>query len=238
MIAREEDCDSACAIALFEKGSGSVKSQVSEKIVFVSDTFQLDGIISQGASLNGKGALILHPHPLYGGDMYNPVVTSLEKTLLEVGYTTLRFNFRGTSFSPEGYAGVAGSVIDSRCALDTFESKGIEQIGFVGYSYGGSTALRLASKDSPLFLITLSASRGLVTEGNFDETNLEKLMCPTLMFHGLEDKVAPLDDLRTLSKLIGTEEVETMVFDGEGHFYRSSLNDVSSRVRLFLDQFN
>ncbi|MHA2236234.1 MAG: alpha/beta hydrolase [Candidatus Thorarchaeota archaeon] len=134
---------------------------MSEKIVFVSDTFQLDGILSQGVSSNGKGALILHPHPLYGGDMYNPVVTSLEKTLLEVGYTTLRFNFRGTSFSPEGYSGVDGSVVDSRNALEIFKSRGLEQFGFVGYSYGGSSALRLATLEPSLFLITLSSSRGL-----------------------------------------------------------------------------
>ena len=39
-------------------------------------------------------ALVLHPHPLYGGTMHNKVVARAANALETAGYATLRFNFR------------------------------------------------------------------------------------------------------------------------------------------------
>ena len=46
-----------------------------------------------------RGVVITHPHPLYGGDMDNPVVSVIEGAFREKGFTTLRFNFRGVGTS-------------------------------------------------------------------------------------------------------------------------------------------
>ena len=209
-----------------------MRSLGSEQVEFQSDSFQLEGIISVIEPANGKGALVLHPHPLYGGDMSNPVVTNLERVLLDAGYTTLRFNFRGAS---TGYSGVAGAVVDGTSALEVFATRGIGEFGIAGYSFGGSTALRLASKIPPLFLITLSASSGLVTEGDFDLGQLADVKCPTIMFHGRSDRMVPSEDLDSLSSRIGAKVVETVLLEGEGHFYQRSLMDVMKRVRNFLE---
>ncbi|MFW9768379.1 MAG: alpha/beta hydrolase [Candidatus Thorarchaeota archaeon] len=180
------------------------------------------------------GVLILHPHPLYGGDMYNPVVTGLERVFLDEGFTTLRFNFRG-ALTP-GYAGIEGAVLDATNALNLLTSRGVEKVGLAGYSFGGSTALRLASVSSPLFLVTLSASKALVEEGGFELDNLSNVVCPTLMFHGDMDQMVPYEDLRVLSSRIGTETVETILLEGESHFYQRHLSDVLRTVRSFVTQ--
>jgi hypothetical protein len=204
---------------------------VSKKIVFKSESYQLDGIISNGDDKSDKGVMILHPHPLYGGDMYNPVVTNLEQVFLEAGFTTLRFNFRGAS--TDGYEGIEGAVIDATNALGVFKSQGINQFGFAGYSFGGSTALRLAYETPPLFLITLSASKALVEEGGFELDKLENVICPTIMFHGSVDQMVPHEDLNSLSSRIGSTSLEAIILEGEGHFYQRSLVDVLKNVRDF-----
>lgn len=210
---------------------------MSEDVTFASEDYELKGILTIAESPNGKGALVLHPHPLYGGDMYNPVVTSLEKTLLEYGYTTLRFNFRGTSSIREGFAGIEGAVVDAENALDILELREIKEFGIVGYSFGGSTALRLAAMNSSTFLITLSASYALVTEELYDATHLSSIDCSVLMFHGTSDRMIPSDDLGLLSKLIGSNDIETVLLDREGHFYQRSMPVVIERVRSFLKEF-
>ena len=44
-------------------------------------------------------ALILHPHPQYGGTMNNPVTYNLHYAFRDLGFTVLRFNFRGVGRS-------------------------------------------------------------------------------------------------------------------------------------------
>ena len=208
-----------------------------EIVEFSSEVFTLKGVLTRGKSSIGKGALILHPHPLYGGNMDNPVVLALENELLKVGYTTLRFDFRGTSSSSQGYSGVPGAVVDVSNAVNLLLSRDIHEYGIVGYSFGGSTALRYATENPPLFLITLSASFELVSEGVFDTTQLSKVICPTLMFHGQSDRMVPPVDIETMSKLIGSNEIETVSIEGEGHFYQISLERVMDKVSTFLAKF-
>jgi len=48
---------------------------MEEKISFLSGDYELEGLF---AKVSGdKGVVITHPHPLYGGDMYNPVVNTI-----------------------------------------------------------------------------------------------------------------------------------------------------------------
>ena len=57
------------------------------------------------------GAVITHPHPLYGGSMNNNVVWTAARAFGDRGWSTLRFNFRGVGQSTgahgEGLAEVA-----------------------------------------------------------------------------------------------------------------------------------
>ncbi len=47
---------------------------VEEKITFQSDSIQIEGLL---CVQDGKrGAVITHPHPRYGGSMYNKVVVA------------------------------------------------------------------------------------------------------------------------------------------------------------------
>ncbi|HLS18376.1 MAG TPA: alpha/beta hydrolase, partial [Paracoccaceae bacterium] len=44
-------------------------------------------------------ALIMHPHPQFGGTMNNPVTYALHYAFRDLGFTVLRFNFRGVGRS-------------------------------------------------------------------------------------------------------------------------------------------
>ena len=61
----------------------------------------LEGLLSVPASATA-GAVICHPHPLYGGEMHNNVVTALIEAFHECGMATLRFNFRGVGKNQQG----------------------------------------------------------------------------------------------------------------------------------------
>jgi alpha/beta superfamily hydrolase len=200
-----------------------------ERINITSSGANLSGVVSrpnQGAS---ECVLLLHPHPLYGGDMSNTVVVDLERIFLELEYATVRFNFRGVS---GGYAGVSCAVEDATKAMDFIKRSGLSVVGLVGYSFGGSVALRLACARSFEFVIALSASLNLFLDGDTDISLLSKLHCPCLLFHGLADTMVPHSDVKKFSDLL--PRVKTVALENENHFYESSLPGVKEEIRTFL----
>ncbi len=168
--------------------------------------------------------------------MENHVVSSLEHVFLEAGFTTLRFDFRGASSSPQGYSGVSGAVKDAVNAIEFLKSRtDVNEVGIVGYSFGASTAIRLALLKPPPFLISLSASRDLISEDGFDVEQLSSMECPTLLFHGQSDRMISSDDLTFLTEIIGLEPEGSILLEGEGHFYQSTLPSVLSAIRTFIN---
>ena len=207
----------------------------SESIEFSSEGYTLHGVLTDGEPNTKIGVIILHPHPLYGGNMENHVVSSLEHVFLEAGFTTLRFDFRGTSSSPQGYSGVGGAVKDAMNAIEFLKSRAeVSEVAIVGYSFGASTAMRLALLKPPPFLISLSASRNLISEDGFDTEQLSSIECPVLLFHGQSDQMISSDHLTFLTEIIGLQPESSVLLEGEGHFYQSSLPFVLSAIRTFI----
>lgn len=207
----------------------------SEPVRILSEGHTLHGVLSHGGSDVKPGVVLLHPHPLYGGDMDNHVVTTLDGVFLEAGFTTLRFDFRGASTCRQGYSGMSGAVTDALNAVEFLKAHtDVSDIAIVGYSFGASTAIRLALLKPPPFLITLSASRDLVSEDGFDISELIDIECPVMMYHGRSDQMIPVHDLTVLAEAIGLEDTNTIVLDGEGHFYQRTLPEVVASIREFV----
>ena len=46
-----------------------------EKIKFLSEDYEIEGLLNKRDE--NKGVVVTHPHPLYGGDMYNMVFETI-----------------------------------------------------------------------------------------------------------------------------------------------------------------
>ncbi|MFW9965795.1 MAG: alpha/beta hydrolase [Candidatus Thorarchaeota archaeon] len=208
----------------------------SKEIEFNVDSDRLVGVLSTHNSEPEKVSLILHPHPLYGGSMDDSVVQFIDHVLLNQGYATFKFNFRGTN-SRADYKGVSGAVQDALAASRTLlhESR-LEKMGVLGYSFGGSVALHIASRINAEFLVTFSASLDIAQEMEANLDSWRGINCPTLMFHGDSDSVVPPDDMRVLSELLISSVVRTVLLEGEGHFYMRHLPTAGFHLSDFLQQ--
>lgn len=114
---------------------------MEEKVTFISEQLVLEGLYNQLS--DNHGAIITHPHPLYGGDMANPVVESLAISFNKKRYTTLRFNFRGVRGSEGKYDEGIGEQEDILAAIGYLLSQGITSIYLVGYSFGAWVLARM-----------------------------------------------------------------------------------------------
>lgn len=87
-------------------------------------------------------AVLLHPHPRFGGTMRTGVPSVLFDALAPAGVAALRFNFRGV----EGSGGTHGDGVDERldavAAIDAL-SKSVPGVPLVlvGWSFGGDVSL-------------------------------------------------------------------------------------------------
>ena len=117
---------------------------MSTRRVTVASTGALEGILRENGTRGG--AVICHPHPLYGGSMYNNVVEAIEEGFLQSGFTTLRFNFRGVGESCGTYDDGNGEVDDAAaaCAYMRDMLGPDTRLVLAGYSFGAWVASRAA----------------------------------------------------------------------------------------------
>src|SRR3546814_10575410 len=91
-------------------------------IIFPGPDGRLEGRYSHGPEANAPIALILHPHPLYGGTMSNKVTYNLFHVFSKRGFSVLRFNFRGVGRSQGTFDNGIGELSDAASALDSLQT--------------------------------------------------------------------------------------------------------------------
>src|SRR5262249_26021464 len=117
---------------------------ISEARVTVTgpDGVKLEALVASPAGARA-GLVACHPHPLYGGDMENPVVTTIVEAAALRSFASLRFNFRGVGRSTGTHSDGVGEVLDARAAVDDLRTRmgaGVP-VGIAGYSFGAMVAL-------------------------------------------------------------------------------------------------
>ena len=86
------------------------------QVSFRSGDLSLEGLLANPGA-NAPAAVVCHPHPAYGGSMFNNVVDAILAAMWQAGYATLRFNFRGVGASEGEHDGGPGEVDDAVAAM-------------------------------------------------------------------------------------------------------------------------
>jgi alpha/beta superfamily hydrolase len=90
--------------------------------------------------------VLMHPHPLYGGDRFNPLIESLFRTLPALGATTIRFDFRGVNNSGGAHDNGDSERLDVVAAIELLELIEMDRdipLWLIGYSFGAYVALNV-----------------------------------------------------------------------------------------------
>jgi len=173
-------------------------------------------------------ALLLHPHPQYGGNMHNKVVFRSAKALEEVGFETLRFNFRGVGASTGRYDDGRGEVDDAAAALEFLRAAqpAARRCVLLGFSFGAGIALALEARRSDVdAVIAIGTPAYALTLPSAAETARH-----TTFIHGEEDAVAPLAAVRSTLSALGLD-ANLVVIPGADHFFTVHLSELHEAVR-------
>lgn len=175
-------------------------------------------------------ALVLHPHPQFGGTMHNKVVARTAKALQEAGIEPLRFNFRGVGYSTGVYDEGRGETDDARTALDYLLSQQphAREVWLAGFSFGSVVGMRLGCADERIQrLIAIGAPARLHTLELL--TNCSK---PKFFIHGELDEIAPLAPLvELLAQVPASSSHELVTIAGAGHFFDDQLPELMRLIK-------
>lgn len=164
------------------------------------------------------GVVVCHPHPLYGGDMDNPLVLDVRDACHRAGLATLRFNFRGTGRSTGHHDDGQGERDDVRAALAALAEHlpATGTVALAGYSFGAAMASSVAAAGEPLGGLALIAPP-LVVAAYRSPGPLPAVSGPVLVVAGSADEYCPvsaLEDLRTQ-----WPKADVRIIRGADHFF-------------------
>ena len=180
------------------------------------------------------GAVLCHPHPIYGGTMDNRVVFRSGKAAMEAGLAALRFNFRGVGSSTGVFDNGVGETEDVRAAIDYLEHKypGLP-LALIGFSFGAWVGLRVACQDP-----RIQAMVGLgLPLNSHDFDFLVDNSKPSLFVSGSKDKFCPREKMEGLAGRLPPSSTVRSI-EGADHFFTNELEELQLIITDFLRRVN
>ncbi|UCG99958.1 MAG: alpha/beta hydrolase [Deltaproteobacteria bacterium] len=199
-----------------------------EKIRFHSKGLLIEGLLC--VREGERGVVVTHPHPLYGGTMYDQIVEALVTIYQGKGFSTLRFNFRGVGDSEGGYDQGKGEKEDVISALRYMYDRGKRDLDLAGYSFGAWVNAKVTDTESmPSSMIMISPP---VTFLDFSFLSFNPKI--EAVVTGGEDDIAPADKIRSLV-FTWNPGARFEVIEGADHFYSGMIDALKSLLCHLID---
>jgi uncharacterized protein len=179
--------------------------------------------IDQPAQAPRGTAIICHPHPQFGGTMDNKVVQTLARACVGLGYTSVRFNFRGIGASEGSWDEGAGEVDDALAVIAAHRQAG-QPLLLGGFSFGGYVAASAASRLRERQAEGQGAQQLLLVAPAVGNFKTPPVPAGTLLIHGELDDVVPLQTLLDRARPPAQPLTHPVtVLPGAGHFFHGQL---------------
>ena len=164
-------------------------------------------------------AVVCHPHPQGGGTLDNKVSVTIARACIDIGWASVRFNFRGVGASEGAWDDSVGEVDDALAVIadwrqrDEFAGK---PIVLGGFSFGGFVAVEAASR-----LADDARPRRIVLVGPSTEKQaVRSVPADTIVIHGESDELVPLAATLAWAR---PQNLPVIVFPGVGHFFHGQI---------------
>ncbi len=207
------------------------------EVIFNGPTGRLEGRYQPSKDKTAPIAIILHPHPKFGGTMNNQIIYDLFYMFVERGFATLRFNFRGVGRSQGEFDHGQGELSDAAAALDWIQTLHPDARGcwVAGFSFGSWIGMQLLMRRPEIEGFMSIAPQPNIYDFSF------LAPCPSsgLIIHGEDDKVSPPDEVQQLVDKLKTQKGILITQDtlaDANHFFSEHNEELLDACTTYLDK--
>ena len=186
---------------------------------------------SQGAPI----AIVLQPHPQYGGTMNNRIVYETYNSFYKMGFSVIRINFRGVEKSDGFFDNGQGELSDAAAALDWIEKEnpGYSQCWISGFSFGSLICMQLIMRRPEVNkFIAISPQPNV-----YDFTFLAPCPISGLIIYGKNDELVPEDSILNLKRRLNIQKNIEITFNSilnANHFFNNKEKELADIVENYL----
>jgi len=205
------------------------------EVIFLGPDGRLEGRHHPAEAPDAPIALVLHPHPQYGGNMNNKVTYALHYAFRDLGFTVMRFNFRGVGRSQGSFDQGQGELADAAAALDYMQmmSPNGKACWVAGFSFGAWIGMQLLMRRPEITgFVSVSPPANM-----YDFSFLAPCPSSGLIVNGDADRIVPVADVKALSDKLKAQKGITItheVMPGANHFFEGSLEDMVALVKGYV----
>jgi alpha/beta superfamily hydrolase len=187
-------------------------------------------------------ALVAHPHPLMGGTMDNKVAQTMARAFNQLGYVSVRPNFRGVGATVGVHDDGVGELDDLLHVTDWMRTPSswnqlelsahqawttnANTLPLVvsGFSFGSFVGSHLVAK---LAELGLPAERLVMVGSAAGKWTLAPVPADTILIHGELDETIPLIDVFDWAR---PQELTVQVVPGADHFFHRRLHCIRNII--------
>ena len=207
------------------------------EIMFNGPEGRIEGRYSPGKTPTAPVAIILHPHPQYGGTMNNKVVYYLYHLFMHRGFSVMRFNFRGVGRSQGEFDDGLGELSDAAASLDWLQNQNpnASSCWVAGFSFGGWIGMQLLMRRPEIRgFIAVAPPANL-----YDFSFLAPCPSSGLIVQGAADEIVNPPSVEKLAEKLQAQRAITIDYEevpGANHFFEGQLDEMVKRVNTYLDK--
>jgi alpha/beta superfamily hydrolase len=207
------------------------------EVIFNGPAGRIEGRYHPSKLPRAPIAIVLHPHPQFGGTMNNQIVYSLYYAFVERGFSVLRFNFRGVGRSQGHFDHGAGELSDAAAALDWAQTINPEarNCWIAGFSFGAWIGMQLLMRRPEIEgFISIAPPANL-----YDFSFLAPCPSSGLIVHGDRDAVVPVAAVNGLIEKLKTQRgitIEQQIIPGANHFFENTAEPLIAACGSYLDR--
>ena len=202
----------------------------TEKDIFIaSGGIKLEGCIwvpyDSNETTKAEIALLLHPHPLYGGSMHDGVLSVARSVFLERGMSVCAFNLPGVGASEGRSSGDLSETDHVVAVVEHLKKEGYQITWGVGYSYGGALlTLSLAGFGSTARAMLIAPALGLVND---------RIASPVQLIHAIVGDKDPYASADQIERRLPGATVQSIV--GADHFFSGGHRELEKAIKDAVD---